>query len=116
VTSFFIPQLDPRGASAEDVYAGICQAAHAETGHPPQEQRIFKLSFRRDGVDMEAEVGRPDPVDGQTVLAILDLGRRSPYLIHCGRPGKRATQVMVEKPVYAVTEFTDRLAKIRNPS
>jgi hypothetical protein len=43
LTIFFIPELDPLEASAEDVYAGIRQAAHAETGHSPQERRIFKL-------------------------------------------------------------------------
>ena len=74
MTTFFIPELDPLEASAEDVYAGIRQAAHEETGHPPQERRIFELWFRRDGVDVEAEVGKPDPIGGQTVLAILDLG------------------------------------------
>jgi hypothetical protein len=40
------------------------------------------------------------------VLAILDLGRHWPYLIHCGRPGGPTTQIIVPKPVYAVTEFT----------
>ena len=87
LTTFFIPELDPLEASAEDVYAGIREAAHEETGHPPQELRIFELWFRRDGVDVEAEVGKPDPIGGQTVLAILDLGRRWPYLVCCGRPG-----------------------------
>lgn len=106
MTTFFIPELDPLEASAEDVYAGIRQAAHAETGHPPQERRIFELWFRRDGVDVEAEVGKPDPIGGQTVLAILDLGRQWPYLVCCGRPGGATTQIIVPKPVYAVTEFT----------
>ena len=106
MTAFFIPELDPLEASAEDVYAGIRQAAHAETGHSPQERRIFKLWCRRAGVDVEAEVGKPDPLGGQTVLAILDLGRLLPYLVCCGRPGRPTTQIIVGKPVYAVTEFT----------
>jgi hypothetical protein len=106
LTTFFIPELDPLEASAEDVYAGIRQAAEAETGHSPQERRIFELWFRRDGVDLEAEVGKANPINGQTVLAILDLGRHWPYLIHCGRPGGPTTQIIVPKPVYAVTEFT----------
>lgn len=106
MTAFFIPELDPLEASAEDVYAGIRQAAHAKTGHRPREGRIFKLWCRRHGVDSEAEVGKPDPVCGQTVLAILDLGRHCPYLIHCGSRGGPTTQIIVSKPVYAVTEFT----------
>ncbi len=106
MTAFFIPELDPLEASAEDVYAGIRQAAAAETGHSPQELRIFKLWFRRDGIDTEAEVGKPDPLGGQTVLAILDLGRLLPYLVCCGRPGGPTTHIIVGRPVYAVTEFT----------
>ena len=106
MTSFFIPELDPHGASEEAVYAGIRKLAQARTGHEPGAERIFKLLCRREGVDCEAEVGKPDPVCGKTVLAIVDLGRHRPYLIHCGSPGEGSTQVVVEKPVYAVTEFT----------
>jgi hypothetical protein len=106
VTVFFVPDLDSPEASAEEAYAGICEATQAENGHPPRDRRIFKLSFRREGVDVEAEVGRPDPVRGETVLAILDLGRQLPYVIRCGRPGAPASQIVVAGNVYAVTEFT----------
>ena len=105
MTAFFIPKVDLVEASAEVVYARIRRATHAEMGHRPQELRIFKLSARHRGVDIEAEVGKPDPVCGETVLAILDLGRRWPYVIHCGTPGGQTTQTVVDKPVYAVTEF-----------
>jgi hypothetical protein len=83
------------------------RAARARTGYEPQADRIFKLWCRRDGVDCEAEVGKPDPVSGQTVLAILELGRHGPYLIACGSVSGRRVEVIVEKPVYAVTKFTD---------
>ena len=106
MTTFFIPELDARDASEEDVYTGIKEMSETRTGHVPEEDRIFKLWSRRDGVDCEAEVGKPDPVCGETVVAILNLGRRDPYLIHCGSPGGPITQVIVEKPVYTVTEFT----------
>ena len=42
----------------------------------------------------------------RTVLAILDLGRESPYLIQCGSLGGAPQQVLVQKPVYSVTEFS----------
>jgi len=106
MTTFFVPALGLDGANAEDAYAGMRRAAQARTGHAPQPDRIFKLWCRRGGVDCEAEVGKPDPVSGQTVLAILDLGRHDPYLIDCGSPDGPRTQVIVHKPVYAVTEFT----------
>jgi hypothetical protein len=106
MTTFFIPELGLDGASGEGAYAGIRRAAHARTGYEPRADRIFKLWYRRDGVDCESEVGKPDPLSGQTVLAILDLGRHRPYVIDCGSPGGTRAQVIVEKPVYAVTEFT----------
>ena len=105
MTAFFIPELDPDGPSEADVYAAIRLSARAHTGHDPQSERIFKLWSRRGGLDCEAEVGRPDPVCGETVLAILDLGRHEPYLIQCGSPGDRGRQVLVRKPVYSTTEF-----------
>lgn len=104
VTAFFVPD-STAGSEAEGAYARIRKAAEADTGHAPRPARIFKLSFRHHGADLEAEVGRPDPVGGRTVLAILDLGRESPYLIHCSPVGDYPQQVLVRKPVYSVTEF-----------
>jgi hypothetical protein len=104
VAAFFIPGWSP-GLDAEGVYARIVATAAADTGHPPRPMRIFKLSFRHRGADLEAEVGLPDPVQGWTVLAILDLGRESPYMLHCRSTGGSSEQVLVNKPVYSVTEF-----------
>ncbi|MGH2762829.1 MAG: hypothetical protein ACRDL4_02055 [Thermoleophilaceae bacterium] len=105
MTAFFVPDSAP-GVEAEGAYARIREAAAADTGRPPRPVRIFRLSFRHEGADLDAEVGRPDPVGGRTVLAILDLGRESPYLIHCGSIGGSAQQVLVRKPVYSMTEFS----------
>jgi hypothetical protein len=105
VTAFFVPDSAP-GTDAEGTYTRIFEAAAAEAGHPPRSVRIFRLSFRHEGADLDAEVGRPDPVGGKTVLAILDLGRESPYLIQCGSIEGSAGQVLVRKPVYEVTEFS----------
>jgi hypothetical protein len=105
VTAFFVPLVDRAEASEEEAYAGICEATQAENGHAPRDRRIFKLSFRREGADVEAEVGQPDPVRGETVLAILDLGRQLPYVIRCGGRGGAATQIVVAGNVYSVTEF-----------
>jgi hypothetical protein len=101
VTAFFIP-----GAGrAEERYALIREAAETDMGYEAVRRRIFSLSFRHEGADLEAEVGKPDPVGGYTVLAILDFGRRAPYLIHCGSADGPATQILVSKPVYSETEF-----------
>jgi hypothetical protein len=104
VAAFFIPGCTA-GVEAEGVYARIVAAAAADTGDPPRPVRIFRLSFRHQGVDLEAEVGMPDPVQGSTVLAILDLGRESPYMLHCGSTDGFCEQLFVRKPVYSVTEF-----------
>ena len=105
MAAFFVPESAP-GVETEGAYARIREAAAAEIGHPPRSMRIFRLSFRHLGADLDAEVGRPDPVGGRTVLAILDLGRESPYLIQCGSLGGAPQQVLVQKPVYSVTEFS----------
>jgi hypothetical protein len=106
MTAFFVPDSSAPGTDAEEVYSRIREAAEVGTGCPPRALRIFKLSFRHHGIDLEAEVGRPDPVGGRTVLAILDLGRESPYLIQCESVGESTGQVLVRKPVYSVTEFS----------
>jgi hypothetical protein len=104
--AFFIPERCLDGASEEDVYTAIRRSAVARTGHEPEGCRIFKLWSRRGGIDCEAEVGKPDPVGGHTVVAILDLGRHDPYLIECRSASGMPAQLIVEKPVYSVTEFT----------
>ena len=106
MTAFFVPGNEAAANETENVYARIRQGAQAQTGHPPRALRIFKLAFRHGGVDLEAEVGQPDPLDGRTVLAILDLGRESPYLIHCSSGAGAAMPFLVRKPVYSVTEFS----------
>jgi hypothetical protein len=105
VTAFFIPDC-ATGTDAEGEYTRIIREAEVDSGHPARAVRIFRLSFRHQGSDLEAEVGQPDPVRGDTVLAILDLGRESPYLLHCRAADDTPQQVMVRKPVYAVTEFS----------
>lgn len=105
--AFFVPHVVDGQPDDETAYAAICARAVADTGHVPQASRIFRLWSRRGGADCITEVGRPDPVHGEVVLAILDLGRGLPYVIHCGRPGceEEAIREHVGRHVYAVTEF-----------
>ena len=64
MTALFIPGSAHAGSDPEEVYAGIRKTALAGSDHSAQPVRIFKLSFRHEGADLEAEVGQPDPVDG----------------------------------------------------
>lgn len=108
--AFFVPRLDPDQADDETTYAAIVRCATADSGGTaPRDRRIFRLWCRRGGRDCVLEVGREDPVHGEIVLAILDLGRGLPYVVHCGRPGAEETAVRdhVDRRVYAVTEFSD---------
>jgi hypothetical protein len=102
LTRFFVP--DETGRAAADRYDEIRRAAEERTGHTPLEKRIAALTCRRDGRDLETVVGEADPVCGDTVMAILDLGRHQPYLVHC--TGTTDRRLLVSKPVYSVTEFT----------
>ena len=104
MTRFFVP--DCNGTSAADRYDAIRQAAEEQTGHRPTEKRIAALTSRREGRDLETAVGAADPVCGETVLAILDLGRASPLPRPLRQHGPTAQQLLISKPVYDVTEFT----------
>jgi hypothetical protein len=104
--AFFLPELGLDGSSQEDAYATIRDTVRDRVGSDPEPARIFKLWCRRGGTDCEAEVGKPDPVCGRTVLAILDLGRQGPYVIECHSPDSASARHIVDKPVYSVTEFS----------
>lgn len=106
MTPFFIPELGLDGTSDEAAYAAIRRTARDRTGYEPERARIFKLLCRRGGIDCEAEVGKPDPICGHQVLAILDLGRHDPYLVDCASTAGARVQIIVDKPVYAATQFT----------
>ncbi len=123
MTAFFVPHLLPcedlveQEDALEGAYAAICACAEADTGQVPvTTRRIFRLWSRRAGVDCWTEVGQPDPIHGETVLAILDLGRNQPYLVHCGRPGAEDASIreVVSNHVYDVTEFGAQPATSRN--
>ena len=104
MTRFFVP--DHSGRAATDSYDEIRRAAEERTGYRPLDKRIAALTCRRDGRDLETVVGEADPVCGDTVMAILDLGRHLPYLIYCAGAGLTPRHLLVSKPVYSVTEFT----------
>ena len=57
VTAFFVPDSSTTGTNAEELYSRIRKAVEIGTGCPPRALRIFKLAFRHNGNDLEAEVG-----------------------------------------------------------
>lgn len=104
MASFFVPGSSD-AVRAEEAYSTIRALAASATGETPTAHRIESISCRLSGADVVAEVGRKSPAGKSLVTAILDLGRRRPYLIHCGAPDDASGQILVNKPVYDVTEF-----------
>jgi hypothetical protein len=106
LTAFFIPGLETDAAAAERVYHDL--RAHTETrsGHVAHKRRIFQVACRRRGADRTITVGDSEATDGETVVAIFQLGRDA-YAIHCGEVDAPAmTQIALSRrAVYAVTDF-----------
>jgi hypothetical protein len=74
---FFIPGAGSVGR-AEWILAAIKKSAEENTGCVISESRIFRLEYTHEGRDYIAEVGEPEPLTGETTLAILD---GDPYLV-----------------------------------
>ena len=74
---FFIPGAGSAGR-AEWILAAIKKSAEENTGCAISESRIFRLEYTHEGRDYIAEVGEPEPLTGETTLAILD---GDPYLV-----------------------------------
>jgi hypothetical protein len=72
---FFIP-LAKDAEQAETVYAGIKKFVGGAT-----ERRIFALAYEHGGKQYYAEVGKPEPREGELVIAILEGVEQMPYLV-----------------------------------
>lgn len=100
--------VDSGMAGAEDLCRGeerrVRRCARADNGREPEHRRIQRLACRLGGQDVEIEVGQPDPVYGDEVLVILDLGRPLCYAVYTtGSPSVPALQI--GRRVYSVTDF-----------
>jgi hypothetical protein len=82
MTPFFIPGVSEQGRITEDAYIAMRTAVELDVGRRPSQRRIKQLWSRRGGTDCRTEVGMPDPVHGDIVLAIFDLGRQQPFVVH----------------------------------
>ena len=80
MASFFLPGVSDASA-AENAYRGMREQLAASLGRPPSRRRIQELWTRRGRTDCVTEVGTPDPISGDTVVAIFDMGSHQPYVI-----------------------------------
>jgi hypothetical protein len=99
--AFFVPGVKPGDGREEEAYERLRLAVRTDTELEPRARRIFSVGCRFAGHDCVIEVGAPDPVDGDAVLAIFDVGGSEPYSV-CTAGG---ATLRLGKRVYAVTEF-----------
>ncbi len=107
LTPFFIPGYEADRPAAERFYDDLREGAEAAKGMVAHKRRIHRLMCRRNGADTTIEVGSDQLLDGQRVIAILQVGREL-YTVHCDdpdEPGRRTTFELTKKTVYAVTDF-----------
>lgn len=104
--AFFIPDVaDPE--DAEQVYRAIKAFAHETTGWAIGDRRIFRIRYEHNGKSLVAEVGKPDPLTGELVFAILasnsylvctpNRGVRRGMPILAGVPGRRSVEEFAER-------------------
>jgi len=103
--AFFVPGLKNKGAqdAQEEEYQRLCGAVRQLTQREPRARRIFSVGCRIAGRDCVIEVGGPHPVEGDPVLAIIDVGGDTPYHVCTGSAGDEPQPL--GKRVYTVTEF-----------
>ncbi len=81
MTSFFLPGATGQVNAIERTYADMRTRIEAKLGHPPRACRILELWTRRGRVDCVTRVGTPDPICGETVIAIFDMGSHQPFVV-----------------------------------
>ena len=99
---FFVPSADSEKA-AEDIYQATKKFA-AENCGPVTDRRIQTINFRDKGKAVTAEVGKIEPITGETVVAILE---SNTYLVCTPSRGVlRGVPILVGKhEVSSVTDF-----------
>ncbi|HEX8856600.1 MAG TPA: hypothetical protein VF752_13470 [Thermoleophilaceae bacterium] len=104
--AFFVPGHDDEPAEAEAAYTTIRKTITVSTGHVPRDRRIWRLSARRGGRDCITQVGLPDPLSSELVVAILDLGTHKPFAVYsrCSHGGDEIEELQLQQ-VYEVVEF-----------
>lgn len=103
--AFFVPGVKKGAAkdAHEQEYERLRGAVRELAQREPRKRRIFSVGCRYAGRDCVIEVGGPHPLEGDPVLAIIDVGGDTPYHVCTGGPGD--PPLPLGKRVYTVTEF-----------
>lgn len=74
---FFIPSAKD-DIQAEEVWKSIKKFAEKTLDWDVSDRRIFSIAYQKHGEDYYVEVGKPDPRNGELVIAIL---KSNTYLV-----------------------------------
>ena len=74
---FFIPKAKD-DTQAEEVWVSIKKFAEKTLDWDISDRRIFSIAYQKHGEDYYVEVGKPDPRNGELVIAIL---KSNTYLV-----------------------------------
>jgi hypothetical protein len=107
MAGFFLPPLPDGAPAAERMYRDLRDQAEVCTGAISKERRIEGLLCRRSGRDCQLRVGELDTGNGQTVAAIIQLGRDTFTVHHLAADVDAPPEPVVlrQSEVYSVTEF-----------
>jgi hypothetical protein len=78
---FFLPVQDPK--IAEESYQNIKKTIETQTGWPISDTRYYEIHYRDGGQDLCAQVGGPDPLNGEIVFAIFKPKNPSSQFLVC---------------------------------
>ena len=103
--SFFVPSLE--GRAAEDAYQRLRAQTELAMGRPPTQRRIMELWTRRGNLDCITTVGAPDPIWGDIVTAIFDMGNHQPFVVYRQDPGDPLQQPceVLGCSAYSISDF-----------
>ncbi len=107
MTAFFIPGEIDHPATIQAAYRAMRKQIERHLGRAPRERRILELWTRRGNLDCVTTVGRPDPICGDTVIAIFDMGPHQPFVVYYeqGEEPRNASFEVLNGNAYAVSEF-----------
>ena len=103
--TFFIPAC--ASGDGEETYQRLRLQLELRMGRAPSQRRIRELWTRRGSVDCITTVGEPDPICGDLVIAIFDMGPSRPFIVYCqdsSDPDAAACEVLGNS-AYTVSEF-----------
>lgn len=102
---FFIPADE--GQAGERTYQELRRQIELRMGRAPTQRRIMELWTRRGNLDCVTAVGAPDPISGDIVTAIFDMGSHQPFIVYRQDPTDPRQQSceVLGCNAYSVSEF-----------